>query len=175
MPTRTHKALAIAGALAALTLGMAGKVDRLEDYEKDHYQALKVWFADKKETKAYLKLKTAGERDQWLKDKGYWDRFYKYDEYEREEILSRQPKIGWTQDMVYMAWGPPYDKVKSTKRTARTSEIFKYRVEVTKDGAHMIYTPGSKETYKAVSRYQADLYLDNRKVVEIKKKDDWER
>jgi hypothetical protein len=175
MPTRPHKALAIAGALVALTLGMAGKVDRLEDYEKDHYQALKVWFEDKKEQKAYLKLKTPAERDQWLKERGYWDRFYKYDEYERAEILSRQPKIGWTRDMVYMAWGPPYDRVKTTKRTAQTSEIMKYRVEITKDGEHMIYTPGSKETYKSVGRYQADLYLDNLKVVEIKKKDEWER
>ncbi|MCB9673599.1 MAG: hypothetical protein H6737_00700 [Alphaproteobacteria bacterium] len=170
-----RKLTALATALVVMTLGTGGKLDKLESYERDHYQALEVWFKDNKEKKAYLKLKTPAERDQWLKDMGYWDRFYKYDEYDQKAILSREPKVGWTQDMVYMAWGPPYTKVKSTKRTAQESMILKYRLEVTKDGEHMIWEPGSKETYKAVRRYQTDLYLDDRKVVEIVQKEEWEQ
>ncbi|MEZ4323339.1 MAG: hypothetical protein R3F61_38095 [Myxococcota bacterium] len=169
-----RKPSVVAVALLTLVLGMGSKLKKLESYERDHYEALKVWF-DGKDEKSYLKLKTPAERDQWLKDKGYWDRFYKYDEFDQKAILSRQPAIGWTQDMVYMAWGPPHQKVKSTKRTAQESIILKYRVEVAKDGAVMIWEPKSKETYKAIRRYQVDLYLDDRKVVEIVEKDEWEQ
>ena len=60
----------VAAAVVTLALGMAGKLDKFEPYERDHYQALKVWFdKEAKEEKAYLKLKTPQERDQWLKDK----------------------------------------------------------------------------------------------------------
>ncbi len=164
----------VCASFVALTLGMGGKLKKLDDYEKNHYQALKVWFNGKKETKAYFKLKTAAERDDWLKEKGYWDRFYKYDQYDQEAILSREPKLGWTQDMVYMAWGKPFRKTKTTKRTASESMILTYRLEVAKDGAHMIWQPNSSETYKAIDRYQADIYLDDHKVVDIVEKDTWE-
>jgi len=169
-----RKLTVVAAVLVTLTLGLGASTKKLESYEKDHYAALSVWFKDKAEHKAYLKLKTNTERDQWLKDKGYWDYFYKYDEYDRAAILSREPKIGWTQDMLYMAWGPPFHKVKSTKRTAQESTILKYRMEVSKDGRHMVWEPKSSETYKAVRRYQTDIYLDDRKIVKIEEKDAWE-
>lgn len=169
-----RKALVVSAGLLALALGTGSKYAKLESYEKDHYDALKVWFEDsKKESKAYFKLKTPAERDQWLKDKGYWDRYYQYEEHERQEILSREPKVGWTQDMVYMAWGPPFAKLKSTKRTAETSVVLVYRMEVTKDGEHMVWAPGSKETYKAIRQYQAELMVDNHRVTDIVQKDAW--
>lgn len=170
-----RKALVVVGALTALTFGTAGKMDKLEAYERDHYGALVVWFQDeKKETKEWLKLKTNAERDQWLKDKGYWNHFYKYGDEEREEILGREPKIGWSQDMVYMAWGRPFRKVKSTKRTAGETHILTYRLQVTKDGRHLVYRPKSKETYKSVRRYRAQITLDDRVVTDIKETDGWE-
>lgn len=173
---RTVRIRGLALALTLLVLGTGGKKwDRLAPYERDHYQALSVFFGDeKKETKEWLKLETPAERDQWLKDKGYWNHFYKYDEMDRKKILSRLPEIGWTQDMVYMAWGAPYRKLKSTKRTAQDTIIFQYRIQVSKDGEHLVYTPGSKATYKSTERYTQELVLDNRKVSEIRRKDGWE-
>jgi hypothetical protein len=171
----TRKVWTVGAALVAVLLGTAGKMDKLADYERDHYGALVVWFEDeKKETKEWLKLKTPQERDQWLKDKGYWNHFYKYGEVEREEILAREPKIGWTQDMVYMAWGAPYRKTKSTKRTAQDTTILTYRLIVDKDGKHRIYKPKSKETYKAIKRYQAELTMDERVLTEMNEKDGWQ-
>lgn len=164
----------VAAAAVVLSLGLGAKPKDFQEYEKKHYQALKVWFTDKKEVKAYQKLKTPGERDQWLKDIGYWDRFYQYDEYDQEAILGREPKIGWKQDMVYMAWGAPFRKTKTTKRTAANSLILTYRMEVTKDGAHMVWAPKSKETYKAVSQYQTELIIDDNVVTDILEKDAWE-
>ncbi len=166
----------IAGfALIAVLLGTAGKMDRLLDYERDHYRALVVFFEDeKKETREWLKLKTPEERDQWLKDKGYWDHFYKYSEEERAEILAREPKIGWTQEMLYMAWGRPYRKIKSTKRTAQDTIILSYRIQVTPEGRHLIYKPKSKATYKAVERYTQDIVLDDRVITEIRRRDGWD-
>ncbi|MCA9568926.1 MAG: hypothetical protein KC656_13850 [Myxococcales bacterium] len=170
-----RRSFAVGVALATVLLGTAGKMDKLADYERDHYSALVVWFEDeKKETKAWLKLKTPEERDQWLKDNGYWNHFYKHSEEERAEILGREPKIGWTQDMVYMAWGAPYRKTKSTKRTAQNTTILTYRMQVTPDGRHLIYIPNSKATYKAVDRYSQELVLDDEKVTEIRRKEGWE-
>ena len=152
----------------------AGSLKKLQAYERDHYEALRVFFKDeKKETRIYLGLKTPAERDQWLKDAGYWDKFYKYDEQERAEILGREPKLGWTQDMLYMAWGPPFEKLKSTKRTAADTRILVYRMEVTKDGEHMVWAPKSKETYKSVKQYTAHITLDDYVISDIQEEDGW--
>lgn len=163
--------------LSMLLLGTdaeAGSLKKLQAYERDHYEALRVFFKDeKKETRIFLKLKTPAERDQWLKDAGYWDKFYKYDERTREDILAREPKLGWTQDMLYMAWGPPYTKLKSTKRTAGDTRVLVYRLEVTKDGEHMVWKPKSKETYKSVKRYTANLTLDDYVITDIQEEDGW--
>ena len=161
--------------LVAALFGTASKKwDRLAPYERDHHQALSVFFEDeKKETKEWLKLETPEARDQWLKDKGYWNHFYKYDEIERKEILERVPKIGWTQDMLYMAWGAPYRKLNSTKRTAQNTQIFQYRIQVSKDGHHLVYTPGSKATYKAIEQYTQEITLDDRKISAIDRRDGW--
>lgn len=170
-----RKTLGILAALTAVVLGTAGKLDKTQQYERDHYSALVVWFEDeKKETKEWLKLKTPEARDQWLKDHGYWDQFYKYDAIERDEILAREPKIGWTQDMVYMAWGPPYRKTKSTKRTSQDTTILTYRMIVDKNGKHRIYKPKSKETYKATRRYSAELVMDERVLTDLREKDGWQ-
>lgn len=175
MRTFIRPATAVLAALLFVGLGTGSKLSKLEPYERDHLAALEVWFADpKKETKEFLKLKTPAERDQWLKDRGYWDRYYKYDEYDRKTIQSRDPKVGWKQDWVYMALGAPYRKVKSTKRTAADSIILVYRMEVAKDGAHMVWEPKSKETYKAVRRYQTEIAVDDHVVTNIVVKDQWD-
>ena len=164
----------LAGLLLLTPEAHADKFKKLQDYERDHYEALRVYFKDeKKETKIWLKLKTPAERDQWLKDAGYWDKFYKYDKFEREAIVAKEPKLGWSQDMVYMAWGPPYTKVKSTKRTAGDTRILVYRMEVTKDGEHMVWAPKSKETYKAIKRYTTYLTLDDYTITDIREEDGW--
>lgn len=166
----------IAAALVAVMLGTGGKFEKLQKYEQDHYTALKVWFQDpKKESKAYFKLKTPEERDQWLKDAGYWDLFYKYDEYDRATILSRDPKVGWKEDWLFMAWGQPYRKHKSTKRTAERSEILTYRLEISKDGDVLVWVPGSNETYKAARRMQTEFWVDDGVVTNIVEKDGWEQ
>ena len=80
--------------LGALLLSSGSKVKKLTDTEKDHYQALRVWM-DKYDKKAFFKLKTEEERNQWLQDKGLWDRFYDYPDWQREKILYGEVDMGW--------------------------------------------------------------------------------
>lgn len=54
---------------AMLLLSTGSKIKKLSETEADHYQALRVWM-DKDDKKAYFKLKTEEERNQWLKDAG---------------------------------------------------------------------------------------------------------
>ena len=61
----------------------------------------------KDERKEYLKLKTRAERDQWLKDKGLWDKFYQYPEHIRQKIADGAVQPGWDKHMVYMSWAGP--------------------------------------------------------------------
>lgn len=93
---------------AMLQVGGWKSAKRLTDAEFDHYYALRV-FMDEAQTKKYLKLKTEEERDAYLKELGLWDKFYRYDDHIRQRIIDGEVQVGWTIDMVYMAWGAPYD------------------------------------------------------------------
>lgn len=168
---RAHVLLVLAG---ALLLGSASKLKKLSDVERDHFQALQVWMSED-QTKAFFKLKTEEERNQYLKDQGLWARFYDYPEDLREKILLGEVSVGWTQDMVFMAFGKPFKRKRLTGRPAARSELFIYRMEVAEDGAVMPWIEGSKTTYKAVDTYEIHIYVDDERVTEIKQLDEWTR
>ena len=94
---------------------MNAKINKLEEDEYAHFMALRVYMDPpnakgerrKDERKEYLKLKTRAERDQWLKDKGLWDKFYQYPPHIRQKIADGAVQIGWDKHMVYMSWGRP--------------------------------------------------------------------
>jgi hypothetical protein len=158
--------------LALSACGWEHRVNKLSDVEFDHYYALKPFMSDD-ERKEYLKLKTEEERNQWLKDKGYWDRFYKYDEHLRKAIVEGAVQNGWTKDMVLMAWGAPYDKRSLAGRPAPRSEMLVYRFEKHDDGSVLVWIPGSKTEYKAIDRFRREVILDNDVVTEIIEKSGW--
>ena len=150
--------------------GWESRVKLLSDTEFDHYYALKPFMSDD-ERKAFLKLKTEDERNAWLKTNGchevlgkkecLWDRFYKYPENIREGIVAGAVRNGWTKDMVYMAWGAPYDRRALVGRPAPRSELLIYRFEKQEDGTVLVYVPDSKTEYKAVARFTREVILDN--------------
>ena len=158
---------------AMLLLSTGSKIKKLSETEADHYQALRVWM-DKYDKKAYFKLKTEEERNQWLKDAGLWDRFYQYDPDTREKMLYGEVELGWSRDKVYMSWGSPVSKKRLTGRPAARSELLVYRFEVEKDGNVFPWVPDSKATYKAVDTYQIDCYIDDDVVTELQRKEQWD-
>ena len=159
--------------LVALSLSIGASTKRLDDDELDHYNALRVWMNDK-EKKAYLRLKERTERDAWLKARGYWDKWYQFDKETREKMLNGEVELGFSQDQVFMTWGPAFRRKRLTGRFAARSELLVYRFEVANDGSIMVWEPKSKATYKASGKYQLELYIDDLEVVEIQKKDEWE-
>ena len=80
--------LAIFTLVMSTGCSISSKLKKLDEEEYDHYMALRVYLdrpdargeRSKDERKAFFKNKTREERDQWLKDKGLWDKFYQYDE-----------------------------------------------------------------------------------------------
>jgi hypothetical protein len=148
------------------------KVKRLSDVEYSHYYALRP-FMSEEDRKEYLKLKTETERNQWLKDHNLWDVFYKYDEKTREAIVSGLVQKGWNKEMVYMAWGAPYQSQKLAGRPASKSELLVYRFEQHEDGVVLVWIPGSKTEYKAIGRFTREVYIDDNAVTEIVQKDGW--
>jgi hypothetical protein len=159
--------------VVSLVFALGAKIDRLQPVEQDHFNALRVWMDDKAQ-KAYLKNKTREERDAFLQEHGFWDRFYQYDEDRREQILAGEVKQGWSYDQAYMAWGQPFQKQRLTARRAARSELLVYRFEVMSDGAIMVWQPGSKATHKAVDKYQIELVVDDEKITEFRRKEEWE-
>ncbi len=159
--------------LGGLSGCMKQKIARLNAAEQSHYYALKVWMDDWEE-KAFLKGKTEADRSNWLKEAGYWDRFYKYDSEIRDAIVTGDVKASFTQDQVFMAWGKPHARKRLTGRPATRSELLVYRFEVTRDGETLVWAPGSKETFKAMELYQLELYIDDSVVTEILRKNDWD-
>jgi hypothetical protein len=157
--------------LVSLAVLTAGKFQKLEPVEQDHFRALQV-FMDKDQVKAFYKGKTPEERNAWLREQGLWDRFYQYDEADRQRMVAGDVQLGDDLDQLVMAWGAPYIKNRLTGRNASRSERYVYRFEVDKDG---FATPlGRKADYKAVDRYQVDVTVDDNVVTELKEKKTWD-
>lgn len=167
-----RRATSLAVLIGLVVFGGGSKLDRLTPVERDHFDGLRVWM-DKKQQKSFLKLKTEEERNQWLKDEGLWERWYKYEQDMRDSILAGDVKRGWPYDAVYMAWGKPHERARQIGRSASRSELLTYRFEVMEDGAVMVWVPGSKATYKAVDKYTMLVYIDDDKVGDIERKDGW--
>ena len=157
----------------------SSKLKKLDQDEYDHYMALRVYLdrpdargvRRKDERKAFFKIKTREERDQWLKDKGLWDKFYQYDAHIREKIVQGAVQLGWDKEMVYQAWGRPHVRRKLPGRQVQRSEVFVYRFEVRQDGVHQVWVQGSKDTFKAQRLYTKELIIDDGKVTEMKERD----
>jgi hypothetical protein len=82
-------------------------------------------------------------------------------------------QVGWTKDMVVMAWGAPYDRRALAGRPAPRSELYVYKFEKQEDGTVLVYVPNSKTEYKAVERFVREVYLDSDVVAEIIEKKGW--
>ena len=159
-------------ALLALPACWQKRVKHLSGSEFDHYYALRP-FMDEDQRKTYLKSKTREERDAYLKSQGLWDMFYQHSEPVRDAIVAGEVQTGWSRDMVYMAWGKPYDKRKLVGRPATRSEMLVYRFEVQEDGSIMVWVPESKTSYHAVRRFEQHVILDDNHVTEILQEDGW--
>ncbi|MEZ4239422.1 MAG: hypothetical protein R3F59_25350 [Myxococcota bacterium] len=163
----------VGAALIAVALMTGGsKLSRLSDAEYAHYRALRV-FMDDGQRKDYLKLKDPTERDQFLKDAGLWDKFYGLTDEQRQRVVDADVDLGFTRDMVYMAWGVPFERQRLTGREAQRSELFVYRFEIAKDGSAATVV-GKHVDYKAVGQHQVELVVDDDIVTERKEKDHWE-
>ena len=168
-----HARALIATALVAIALMTGGsKLSRLSDAEYAHYRALRV-FMEEDARKDWLKLKTPEARDQALKDAGLWDKFYAHNDEVRQQIVEGDVRVGWTRDMVYMAWDVPFERKRLTGREAQRSELFVYRFQLDKEG---VATPVVNKgvDYKGVGERQIELLVDDDVVVEMKEKDRWE-
>ena len=163
--------------ISALLLGAnaanAASTKRLEEDEKSHYAAVKV-FMGEKERKKWLKLKTRDLRDAWLKERKLWERYYQYDDEMRQQIAAGEVAVGWPQDAVLMSWGMPHQRKRLTGRPAIRSEMFVYRFEVDYEGYVTVWQPKSKTAHLAVKLYQVDLVMDDAVVGELRQKDKWD-
>ncbi|MEQ1507967.1 MAG: hypothetical protein ABMB14_37410 [Myxococcota bacterium] len=150
----------------------ASKLSRLTEAEYAHYRALRV-FMDDDQRSEWLKLKTTEERDAWLHEHNLWDRFYSHPAEVRQQIVEGDVELGWSRDMVYMAWGPPFQKQRLTGREASRSELLVYRFELDKEG---VASPlvGKHADYQAVGSHQTELIMDDDVVAEMKEKDHFE-
>jgi hypothetical protein len=167
------RVLLLAPALVLTVLAGAGsKISRLTDDEYAEYRALRVFLSDDDE-KAWLKLKTGDERTQFLKDKGLYDKFWSLPEETRKAIVEGDVQLGWKGEMVYMAWGPPFKKMRLTGRDASRSELLIYRFEIDKNGVAQPLV-GSHTDYKAVRQHQTEVTLDDDVVTNLDEKDQWE-
>ncbi len=173
MPRRTHLLSAFAVGFLALSALSGCSIDRklkkLDDQEFQHYYALKVYMEDGQK-KDFLKLKTRAERDEYLKKSGLWDKFYDYEPHIRESIYNGRVEIGWTKDMVLMAWGRPVDRGRVAGRQATRSERYIYRFEEGQDGSILVWEPGSKTQYSAARLFSREVIFDNDVVAEINDK-----
>ncbi len=159
--------------IALVLFGAGSKLEkRLTPVEMEHFTGLRVWM-DAKQQKAFLKLKTEEERNAWLEERGLWERWYKFEQPMRDEILAGGVKVGWPYDALYMSWGKPHERKKMIGRSASRSVLLTYGFEVMEDGADLGWTPDSKATYKAVDKYTVLVYLDDERVGELEKKEGW--
>ncbi|MEQ1565355.1 MAG: hypothetical protein ABMA64_06935 [Myxococcota bacterium] len=160
--------------LVVVALASAGsKLSRLSDDEYSEYRALRVFMNDD-EQKQWLKLKTPEERKAWLEEHGLYQKFWSHDEEVRKQIVEGEVENGWSRDMVYMAWGPPFQKQRLTGREAERSELLVYRFEIDEDGVATPLYDSKRTNYKAVRQHQTEVYVDDDVVTSMVEKDRWE-
>lgn len=165
----------VAVALLAVLMGTgcaSKKLNRLSDTEFDHFYALKP-FMEEEQEKVFLKKKTEEERNAYLQEIGLWDRFYSLTPDERERVLTGKVELGWTKNMVLMAWGPPWDNAKVIGSQTYNAWRYVYRFEEQADGSALVYVPGSKTAYKAVSIFSIELIMNDDRVVELNRYKGW--
>ena len=148
------------------------RVKHLSDAEFSHYSALNVWMTEA-EQKAYLKFKESPSRDAYLVELGLWDRYYKLSASQKAQLEIGEVELGWTRDMVLMAWGQPHDMQKLVGRDAKRSERLVYRFEMHEGGVVYVWRPEAKTDYKAMRLFRKDVILDDDLVKEINKHDRW--
>ena len=158
-----------------MAIGLSGcswerKVKHLENDEFSHYGALKVWMTEE-ERKAYLKLKSLENRNAYLVDLGLWDRFYGLPAAKQQAVLAGEVDVGWTKEMVLMAWGRPHDFQKLVGREAKRSERYVYRFELHEGGVVYVWRPEHKTDYKALKLFSKDVIFDDYVVSEVHKRD----
>jgi len=172
-------------ALATLVgCSMSARKKNLSEDELVHYRALEVYLdqpgADNKRPKTerleYLKLKTEAERNSWLKNYKLpsstgagtlWERFYQYEPHVREKIAQGDVQIGWTIEMVYMAWGRPMKREKPPACSHSRCWRYIYRFEQLEDGAIQVWVEGSKDEYRAVRIYDREVEVGDDRVLGI--------
>jgi hypothetical protein len=88
-------------------------------------------------------------------------------------VVNGEVEEGFTRQMVYMAWGAPFERNKLTGRPATRSELLIYRFEIDKNG---VATPvvGTRIDYQAVGQHQTELYVDDDVVTSMVEKDSFE-
>ena len=106
-----------------------------------------------------------------MKKIGLWDRFYQYEQEERDSIIAGEVRVGWSRDKLEMAWGAPYDRQKAVGRQASRSEKFIYRFEQQPDGGVLLWEPNSKTQYKAIRLFVREVIIDDNVVAKISEKD----
>jgi hypothetical protein len=161
----------------------AASLKKLSQDEVDAYHALQPFMSEDQE-KAYLKFKTPDERSAWLKEQrltlgaqtaeNLYELWYRFPAETRAAITEGRVETGWTQDMMFMAWGEPVNRQRLTGRNATRSEMFNYRFEILEDGSTLVWVPKSKASYKSVDRYQIDVYVDDGRVTELVRKSSWD-
>jgi hypothetical protein len=181
MPMRRTSWAVLIGWIAVGSCGASLK--KLTPEEVDAYHALQPFMSEDQE-KTMLKFKTSEERTAWLKEQklalggqtadNLYELWYRFDAEQRATITEGRVEPGWTQDMMFMAWGEPVNRQRLTGRNASRSEVFNYRFEILEDGSTLVWVPKSKQSYKSVDRYQVDVYVDDGRVTELVRKAAWD-
>ncbi len=161
----------------------AASLKKLTTDEVDALHALQPFMSDDQE-KDYVKFKTSDERSAWLKEQkllmgaqtadNLHELWYRFDAEQRASITEGRVEIGWTQDMMFMAWGEPVNRQRLTGRPATRSELFNYRFEILEDGSTLVWVPGSKASYKSNDHYQINAYVDDGRVTELVRQAEWD-
>ena len=153
--------------------GYERHIKRLDNQEYNHWTALRV-FMDNDQRKEYLSIKTREGRDEWLKTKDLWDKFYQYDENIRDMIVSADVKTGWNRDMLLMSWGLPLDVRKEVRATAVQSERWIYKFELHKDGDILLWETDSKTAYKAKRIFTREVVIEDGGAIQKKHRADFQ-
>ena len=152
---------------------MGGKLDRLSPDERAHWRALRI-FVEKRDQKRWLKLKTEEERNAWLQEQGLWDRFYQHNASVRDQIVAGDVRLGWSRQMLYMAWGIPTEKLRLAGRNASRSEMLVYQFEVDPDNFITVRKASDPPNHRSVDRYQVNVAVDDDVVAKLIELNDWQ-
>lgn len=154
-------------ATAAWAANLDKLAKKLPEAERAVFMALRIFMTEEEQTVYLGNLRTPEERQKFLEDTGYWQKWERLQPEQQQAIALGRVLPGFDRDALYMAWGKAY-KIRKDVEDGVYVDVLYYRWEKDKKGREFVSFPDSPSGYRNES-FDKLVYFANGLLVDVVK------